>query len=87
MAETQIEWTDATSDPVAGCSVISAGCTNCYAMETARTSPGDGHRKIQWPDAPQWQAGHMERELFAKTELRLEFLCIGKSQRKYSSTQ
>lgn len=36
MAETQIEWTDATWNPVAGCSITSAGCTNCYAMEMAR---------------------------------------------------
>lgn len=36
MAETQIEWTDATWNPVAGCSIMSAGCTNCYAMEMAR---------------------------------------------------
>jgi protein gp37 len=36
VAETQIEWTDATWNPVAGCSVVSAGCTNCYAIEMAR---------------------------------------------------
>src|SRR5262249_17914014 len=36
MAETQIEWTDATWNPVAGCTIISAGCTHCYAMEMAR---------------------------------------------------
>jgi protein gp37 len=36
MAETQIEWTDATWNPVAGCSIISPGCTNCYAMEMAK---------------------------------------------------
>lgn len=36
MAETQIEWTDATWNPVAGCKIMSAGCTNCYAMEMAR---------------------------------------------------
>ncbi len=35
MAETSIEWTDATWNPVAGCSVMSAGCTNCYAMRMA----------------------------------------------------
>lgn len=35
MAETQIEWTDATWNPVAGCSQVSAGCTNCYAMQMA----------------------------------------------------
>lgn len=36
MAETQIEWTDATWNPVAGCSIVSTGCKNCYAMEMAR---------------------------------------------------
>lgn len=36
MAETQIEWTDATWNPVAGCTIMSAGCTNCYAMEMAK---------------------------------------------------
>ncbi len=36
MAETQIEWTDATWNPVAGCSIVTAGCTNCYAMKMAK---------------------------------------------------
>jgi protein gp37 len=36
MAQSQIEWTDATWNPVAGCSIVSAGCKNCYAMEMAR---------------------------------------------------
>ncbi|SDE70787.1 DUF5131 family protein [Kordiimonas lacus] len=36
MAETEIEWTDATWNPVAGCSIMSAGCTNCYAMQMAK---------------------------------------------------
>ena len=36
MAETQIEWTDATFHPVAGCTFVTAGCTNCYAMEMAK---------------------------------------------------
>jgi len=35
MAETRIEWTDATWNPIAGCAVISPGCTNCYAMRMA----------------------------------------------------
>jgi protein gp37 len=34
---THIEWTDATWNPVTGCSVISPGCTNCYAMRLAGT--------------------------------------------------
>lgn len=34
---TQIEWTDATWNPITGCSVVSSGCTNCYAMKLAGT--------------------------------------------------
>jgi len=36
MAGTRIEWTDATWNPVAGCSLASAGCKHCYAMKMAR---------------------------------------------------
>ena len=32
---TKIEWTDATWNPITGCSVVSPGCTNCYAMRLA----------------------------------------------------
>ncbi|MBB3608623.1 phage Gp37/Gp68 family protein [Rhizobium sp. BK602] len=34
---TKIEWTDATWQIVTGCSVVSPGCTNCYAMRLAGT--------------------------------------------------
>lgn len=34
-SKSSIEWTDATWNPVAGCTVLSAGCTNCYAMRMA----------------------------------------------------
>lgn len=34
---TKIEWTDATWNPVTGCSVVSPGCTHCYAMKLAGT--------------------------------------------------
>lgn len=34
---TKIEWTDATWNPITGCSVTSPGCTNCYAMQLAGT--------------------------------------------------
>lgn len=30
-----IEWTDATWNPIVGCSIVSPGCTNCYAMRQA----------------------------------------------------
>jgi protein gp37 len=31
----RIEWTEATWNPVGGCTVLSPGCTNCYAMRLA----------------------------------------------------
>ena len=34
---TKIEWTDATWQIVTGCSIVSPGCTNCYAMRLAGT--------------------------------------------------
>ena len=38
MAEhSKIEWTDATWNIVTGCSVVSPGCRNCYAMKWAGT--------------------------------------------------
>jgi protein gp37 len=39
----QIEWTDATWNPVTGCTKISPGCDNCYAerfAERFRNTPG-----------------------------------------------
>jgi protein gp37 len=47
MAETSIEWTDATWNPVAGCTVISAGCTNCYAMRMAARLEAMGMEKYR----------------------------------------
>ena len=32
---TKIEWTERTWNPVVGCSVVSPGCTHCYAMAMA----------------------------------------------------
>jgi protein gp37 len=34
-ANTDIEWTEATWNPIAGCRIVSPGCTNCYAMRMA----------------------------------------------------
>lgn len=45
MAESRIEWTDATWNPVAGCSIVTAGCTHCYAMEMARRLEAMGVEK------------------------------------------
>jgi protein gp37 len=60
MAETSIEWTEATWNPIVGCTIATPGCTNCYAMRMAArieamgTAPHyDGmtkrvHRKAVW---------------------------------------
>lgn len=47
MAETSIEWTDATWNPVAGCAIITPGCTNCYAMRMAARLEAMGVEKYQ----------------------------------------
>jgi protein gp37 len=47
MAETSIEWTDATWNPVAGCTILTAGCTNCYAMRMAARLEAMGTEKYR----------------------------------------
>lgn len=53
-----IEWTEATWNPIAGCKIISPGCTNCYAQRMAArlqamglekyegTTRKSGHRRV-----------------------------------------
>ena len=41
-ALSKIQWTDRTWNPVRGCSLVSAGCTNCYAMRQAHRFNGPG---------------------------------------------
>jgi protein gp37 len=41
---TEIEWTDATWNPIVGCSLVSPGCTNCYAMRMAARLQAMGAR-------------------------------------------
>ena len=38
----KIEWTDETWNCIRGCTVLSKGCTNCYAMKQARRFSGEG---------------------------------------------
>lgn len=38
--KSKIEWTDATWNPIRGCSVVSEGCRNCYAMNFAARFSG-----------------------------------------------
>jgi len=40
MAQSNIEWTEESWNPVVGCSIVSPGCTNCYAMKMAHRIEG-----------------------------------------------
>ena len=40
MGETNIEWANKVWNPIAGCAVVSPGCTNCYAMKMAHRIEG-----------------------------------------------
>lgn len=46
-SQSDIEWTDVTWNPVAGCTIASGGCTNCYAMRMAARLEAMGHAKYQ----------------------------------------
>ena len=53
-----IEWTDATWNPVAGCSRVSPGCQNCYAERMAArfSKPGLPYHElaVMTQDGPRW---------------------------------
>ena len=49
--KTKIEWTDATWNPVIGCTKVSAGCKLCYWMP-AHDRRHAAWQAGRWPDAP-----------------------------------
>src|SRR3990167_10040208 len=60
MNKSRIEWTDATWNPVTGCTKISPGCKNCYAETFANRGMGQWkgrkftdvrchHERLDWP--------------------------------------
>lgn len=57
---TGIEWTDATWNPIVGCTIVSPGCTHCYAMRQAarieRMTPGTHYAGTTQPSkaGPVW---------------------------------
>ncbi len=58
MQRSKIEWTDATWNPVRGCSRVSEGCRNCYAERVAArfSGPGEPYHglAVMKPDGPHW---------------------------------
>lgn len=49
--KTSIEWTDATWNPITGCSRVSKGCENCYAERLAATRLRDHPSRAGLTDA------------------------------------
>ena len=53
---TTIEWTDATWNPIRGCSRVSEGCRNCYGMsfrdhraaKTLRVLRAHERKAVRW---------------------------------------
>jgi len=58
MAITGIEWTDQVWNPIRGCSLVSTGCKNCYAMRFAGrfSKPGQPYEGlVGWTSkGPRW---------------------------------
>ena len=50
-ADTKIEWATKTWSPMIGCTRVSAGCDNCYAIRTARVRAGNPNPKVALPFA------------------------------------
>jgi protein gp37 len=51
--KTGIEWTDATWNPMTGCTKISAGCDHCYAFTVAHTKTREVYlRQLPVKDTP-----------------------------------
>jgi protein gp37 len=45
VGKSDIEWTEATWNPIAGCVIVSPGCTNCYAQRLAARLQAMGSSK------------------------------------------
>jgi protein gp37 len=69
-----IEWTDATWNPISGCTIMSPGCTNCYAMRMAARLQAMGHasyagvtkkvkKKAVWTGRRHFNEGALEAPL------------------------
>lgn len=57
MNKTKIQWTETTWNPIRGCSPVSPGCANCYAMAVAArfNGPGQPYEGLATRDPrPRW---------------------------------
>ena len=57
-SKTSIEWAEATWNPITGCTMVSAGCTNCYAMRLAggrlKNHSSRSGLTTETPNGPVW---------------------------------
>ncbi|MFO0877816.1 MAG: phage Gp37/Gp68 family protein [Gemmataceae bacterium] len=51
-AQTAIEWTNTTWNPILGCSILSPGCHHCYAMAMATRLKGVAEGKVARGEDP-----------------------------------
>ncbi len=78
---TGIEWTDATWNPMTGCTQISAGCDHCYALTLAKTKTRDVYLKARPvkdtdsnranPFAPRFWEDRLDQPLRWKRPMRI----------------
>ena len=68
--KSDIEWTDATWNPVTGCTKVGPGCDNCYAERFAERWRGiAGHPYEQGFDLTLWPARLKQRVLWKKPRM------------------
>ncbi len=80
----KIEWTDQTWNPVVGCTLVSEGCRNCYAMRQAHRFNGTvakyagttqaGPRGPLWTGRVNLEEAELEKPLRGKKPRRV-FVC------------
>lgn len=79
--KTKINWTDATWNPVSGCTPVSPGCAHCYAARLAKRLPAVHCRCVAVdPSGP--RAGEAEEHPFSVVHLHPDRLTIPLHWRK-----
>src|SRR3990167_2511561 len=61
MTATTIEWTEHVWNPIVGCSLVSPGCTNCYAMRMAARIEAMDVSERNMPKPPTHYTGTTKR--------------------------
>ena len=73
---TKIEWADATVNAVNGCSVLSPGCTHCYAMKQAHRFPARQGLTVQSKGGMVWTGEVRLNETQLLQPLKWKGVCV-----------